>query len=528
MNLSEGRRAGGREVRATTVAITFLLLCLVTFAGGFGYLISAGVGQVRTELEDRSEAAALNIATNAGWIVQVAHQTLRRVDAALGPGMASDPAAMQPAIEGLPPDVEVYIIDANADTIFATVPNPSNVNVSDREYFSAVRDGTLFYTSDLLVSRLTGDRIFVFSKRVMRNGEFAGAIMVSFQESVLESFWRSLELGQGSTISLIRRDGALMARYPSTDVPVDLTDHPLITEHLPSAEFGTYFSEGGHIDTIARVVSYRAVPGTDIVAVASIATSSSWRTLNSAVVSVIVLVTPIVLGLIAIGIWVVRLLQRDAKRREELEVAQETNVLLFREIHHRVKNNLQSVQSLVRMQDMPKSAKIDLQSRLSAMAAMHEHIYRHDKYEDIDAHDLVPVVVNEVVHAYGADVEIVYAVDHIGVDRDHATPLSLLLSELITNALKYGLVDGRPGRIEVTLRRQGDSRCQLIVSDNGPGIGTVPETPTSMGLRLIRGVVSQMGGTYKFVSENGTRFEADLALASAGHEFHPRPAAHSA
>ena len=162
------------------------------------------------------------------------------------------------------------------------------------------------------------------------------------------------------------------------------------------------------------------------------------------------------------------------------------------------------------------------------MAAMHEHIYRHDKYEDIDAHDLVPVVVNEVVHAYGADVEVVYAVDHIGVDRDHATPLSLRLSELITNSLKYGLVPGRPGRLEVTLVRQSESRCRLVVSDNGPGIGAVPDTPTSMGLRLIRGVVSQMGGTYEFVSENGTRFEADLALASAGHGSHNRPFAHSA
>src|SRR5690606_21012280 len=121
MNLSEGSRAGAREVRATTVAIAFLVLCLVSFAGIFAYLVSAGVGQVRSELEGRSEAAAQNIATNAGWLVQVAHQTLRRVDAALGPDMSGDQTTLQPAIEGLPPDVEVYIINADADTIFATV-----------------------------------------------------------------------------------------------------------------------------------------------------------------------------------------------------------------------------------------------------------------------------------------------------------------------------------------------------------------------------------------------------------------------
>lgn len=522
--LSEAMRSGGREVRATTVAIVFLLLCLAVFVGVFAYFIHAGVQQARQDMETRSQAAAQNIATNASWMEQLAHQTLRRVDAALGPSMTGDEPALQPAIEGLPSNVEVYIIDANADTIFATVPNPSNINVADREYFYALRDGARFYTSGLLRSRLTNENIFVFSKRVERNGVFAGAIMVSFDEDVLASFWRSLELDPGSTVSLIRRDGTLMARYPSTDQDVSMADHPLVTEMLPQAEFGTYFSEASPIDNIQRVVSYRAVPGSQIVAVAGIATSATWRGLNSAIISVLVLTAPIVAALIAFGIWIVRLLRRDAARREELEKAQETNVLLFREIHHRVKNNLQSVQSLVRMQEMPRSARVDLQSRLSAMAAMHEHIYRHDKYEDIDAHDLVPVVVNEVVNAYGSDAEINYDIDHIGVDRDHATPLSLLLSELITNALKYAFEDGRQGRIDVTLRRKGDDRCVLVVEDNGVGIGELPATPTSMGLRLIRGVVSQMGGTYQFTSENGTRFEASLALQSAGHHAPARPA----
>ncbi|NGP19229.1 sensor histidine kinase [Devosia aurantiaca] len=268
------------------------------------------------------------------------------------------------------------------------------------------------------------------------------------------------------------------------------------------------------------------MPGTDIVALASVATNTTWSSLHNAIISVFIIVAPIMIALVAGGLYVIRLLRRDAKRRAELEAANETNVMLFREIHHRVKNNLQSVQSLVRMQDMPKSAKIDLQSRLSAMAAMHEHIYRNDKYEDIDAHALIPVVVNEVVHAYGSNAEVRYAVDHVAVDRDHITPLSLLLSELITNALKYAFADGRDGIIEVKVKDLGHGRCELVVADNGVGFGTLPDTPTSMGLRLIRGVVSQMGGTYKFVNDNGTRFEADLALASAGHDAaHAKPVA---
>lgn len=515
--LSGGNTIRFGEVRATTVAIAFVLLCMAIFAGVFAFFVFQAVGQTRVRLEERSQAAAQVVATNAGWVAQVANQTLRRLDAVLGPELSGNSETLRAAVEGLPDDIDVYIIDAQANTIFSTVPGAEAVSVADREYFIALQDGAAFYTSGLLVSRLTGQSIFVFSKRIERSGDFAGAIMVSFSDELMQTFWSYLDLDAGSTVSLIRRDGLLMARYPAIAEALDLSQHPLITRYLPQAETGTYFSEASPVDGIARVVSYQSVPGTEIIALASIASNTTWDGLRTAIVTVMIIAAPILLGLLAGGIWIVLLLRRDASRRAELEAANETNILLFREIHHRVKNNLQSVQSLVRMQDMPAGAKVDLQSRLSAMAAMHEHIYQHDRYEDIDAHDLVQVVVNEVVHAYGADAQIEYDLDHVPVDRDHATPLSLLLSELVTNALKYAFADGSEGTINVVLRNLGGGRCKLIVADNGIGIGELPEAPTSMGLRLVRGVVSQMGGTYRFVTVNGTRFEAELALAVTGH-----------
>ncbi|MHA6299049.1 sensor histidine kinase [Devosia sp. CAU 1758] len=505
------------EVRATTVALAFLSLCVGIFAAVFAYFVIQGVDQTRIRLEERSQAAAQVVATNAGWVAQVADQTLRRLDAVLGPDLNTDRQVLQAAVEGLPAEIDVYVIDAGANTIFSTVPGAEAISVADRDYFIALNEGAEFYTSGLLVSRLTGENIFVRSKRVTRDGVFAGAIMVSFSDVLMQNFWSYLDLDPGSTVSLIRRDGMLMARYPGISEALDLSNHVLISEYLPEAEAGTYFSEASPVDGISRVVSYRAVPGTDILALASIATNRTWDGLRNGIVAVMIIAAPILLGLVGGGVWIVRLLRRDASRRTDLEAANETTILLFREIHHRVKNNLQSVQSLVRMQDMPAGAKIDLQSRLSAMAAMHEHIYKHDRYEDIDAHDLVPVVVGEVVQAYGADARVDYDLDHVAVDRDHATPLSLLLSELVTNALKYAFKDGREGMIAVTLRDLGGGRCSLVVADNGIGIGEVPERPTSMGLRLVRGVVSQMGGSYHFVTDQGTRFEAELALAVAGH-----------
>ncbi len=504
-------RIARRTVSAIPAAIGLMLVFLAVFAAIFGYFLAIGIKQTEERLTERSSAAAQVVSSNAFWVAEVAQQTLRRVDAALGPSMSG--SDLGPVLEGLPSLTEVYIIDAEAKTIYATVPGASSVSVADRDYFIAVKDGAPFYTSPLLVSRLTGDRIFVFSKRVERHGEFAGAIMVSFPESLLEDLWRNLDFEETSTISLVRDDGQLMARFPPTDASTDLSKLALFTDYLPKADTGTYTSARSPVDGVARVVSYRRVPGTNIIALASVGSSEAWANFNGAVVAVFIIVSPILLGLVLGCAWIVRLLYRDAAQARALQASLEANTMLFREIHHRVKNNLQSVQSLVRMQDLPQAAKLDLQSRFAAMAAMHEHIYKHDRYEDIDAHDFIPAVVDGVMTAYGSDAVVDYAVDHIPVDRDHATPLALLLSELVTNACKYAFADGG-GSITVGLRQGENGRAHLTVRDTGGGIESDRIASGSMGMRLIKGVVAQMDGTHTFRNEGGTVFEADVALST--------------
>jgi two-component sensor histidine kinase len=509
----EQPRIARRTVSAIPAAIGLMLVFLAVFAAIFGYFLAIGIRQTEERLVERSSAAVQVVSSNAFWIAEVAHQTLRRVDAALGPTMSGTIADLGPVLEGLPSVTQVYIIDAEAKTIYATVPGASAVSVADRDYFIAVRDGAPFYTSPLLISRLTNDRIFVFSKRVERAGKFAGAIMVSFPESLLEELWRNLDFEETSTISLVRDDGQLIARYPQTEGPVDLSETPLFTEHLKAGDTGTYTSARSPVDGVARVVSYRRVPDTNIIAIASVGSAQTWANFQGAVVAVFIIVSPIVLGLVLGCAWIVRLLYRDAAQARALQASLEANTMLFREIHHRVKNNLQSVQSLVRMQDLPQAAKLDLQSRFAAMAAMHEHIYKHDRYEDIDAHDFIPAVVDGVMTAYGSDAVVDYAVDHIPVDRDHATPLALLLSELVTNACKYAVADGG-GTITVGLRQGAGGRAQLTVRDTGVGIEPERLTGGSMGMRLIKGVVAQMDGTHTFRNEGGTVFEADIALST--------------
>lgn len=509
-----GPLKGLSKTSAQQVVIGLALIFLALFVGIFGYFISVGVRQTQQRFEERSAAGAQVVATNAYWISEVANQTLRRVDTALGPAMAATEEEFAGVLEGLPSITEVYVIDALARTIYSTVPNAKDVSVADREYFTALRDGAAFYTSPMIISRLTGDRIFVFSKRVERAGAFAGAIMVSFSGTLLEDLYDTLDLETGSTVSLVRDDGQLIARFPPSDGPVDLSQLPLFTQYLPAADQGTYASSSSPVDGIARVVSYRRIPDTRLIALTSIASGPGWAAFNGAIITVLFITSPVLLGLFLGCWWIIRLLGRGARQTADLEAAAELNTMLFREIHHRVKNNLQSVQALVRMQDIPNEAKRDLQARFAAMAAMHEHIYKHDRYHDIDAHDFVPAVVDQVKVAYGSGATLVYEVDHLAVDRDHATPLALLLSELVTNAFKYAFPDGREGTITIRLTTATEGLAQLTVQDDGVGMDVENQRPNSMGMRLIKGVVAQMGGNYSFRTTDGLVFEAVIALST--------------
>ena len=358
----------------------------------------------------------------------------------------------------------------------------------------------------MLISRLTGDQIFVFSKRVERAGAFAGAIMVSYSNAVLEGLWQTLDLEAGSTVSLVRDDGQLMARFPPAEGPMDLSDTRLFTEFLPAGDHGTYTSASSPVDGVERVVSFYKVDGSPIVALASVGSSETWTNFRSSVLTVIFIVSPILLGL-GIGCWwIVVLLKRDARQAEEL-------TMLFREIHHRVKNNMASVQALVGLQDIPSSAKLDLQSRFAAMAAMHEHIYQHDRYLDLDGHDFIPAVVEEVKAAYGSTVQFRYAVGHILIGRDQATPLALLLSELVTNALKYAFPHGTAGTVTIALDPEPHGYSKLIVRDDGVGMPDGRKS-SRMGMRLVKGVVTQLEGSHTFRNDGGAVFEAHLKLIS--------------
>jgi hypothetical protein len=207
------------------------------------------------------------VAINTVWIVEVAGQALRRMDSALG----ADPqdrattayADIRDALNGLPVSAQAYIVAPDGETLYSTDPSVQPIDVRDREYFSAPASGQRFYTSSLMVSRLNDQQIFTFSRRIERRGDFAGVAIISFEVALLSELWTALDLDAESTISMVREDGMLVARYPFADGPLDLSEHVLFAEHLPQGSEGTYSSAASPVDGAQRVVGFRKVNGTE-------------------------------------------------------------------------------------------------------------------------------------------------------------------------------------------------------------------------------------------------------------------------
>ena len=200
-------------------------------------------------------------------------------------------------------------------------------------------------------------------------------------------------------------------------------------------------------------------------------------------------------------------LRAHIAERESLLTQQE---MLLREVHHRVKNNLQMMQSLVRLSAArapPQAAPLfaDLVGRIGAIGQLHNRIYASGNLSAIDAAAYVADVVDQVDAAFGGlqqRVRIAKHLEPIMVDVDTAIPLGLITTELLTNAYRYAFPDGAAGVIRVELTSHADI-VELTVADNGVGLPQAGAGPASSGLQLVQALAKQIGGTFAANAEPG-------------------------
>jgi PAS domain S-box-containing protein len=214
--------------------------------------------------------------------------------------------------------------------------------------------------------------------------------------------------------------------------------------------------------------------------------------------------------------------QKEAEERlraseEQIRTSLNEKEVLLKEIHHRVKNNLQVISSLLSLQAGQihdrEAAEVfkDSQYRVRAMALVHERLYQSDDLARIDFAGYVRDMTSHLLRSYrglSRGIRLIPTVEGVSLDVDAAIPCALIINELVSNALKYAFPDGQSGEIRVTLV---DTAGVIImtISDDGIGLpdGTAFETSDSLGLQLVHSLTDQLGGTVECSVSRGTHFE---------------------
>jgi len=207
---------------------------------------------------------------------------------------------------------------------------------------------------------------------------------------------------------------------------------------------------------------------------------------------------------------------QQKKAEKQIEKSLEEKVVLLREIHHRVKNNMQVISSLLNLQSTHIKDEDDLeifkegQSRVKSMAMIHEKLYQSEDFAKIDFGEYIQSLANEIFafNIVGSNIKVSINSKNVFFNVDTAIPLGLIMNELLTNSVKHAFPDDKEGEIQVYLKKE-DERYLLIVRDNGIGFPQDMDfrKTETLGLQLVNRLVDQLDGTIKLDRSHGTEFK---------------------
>jgi two-component sensor histidine kinase len=196
---------------------------------------------------------------------------------------------------------------------------------------------------------------------------------------------------------------------------------------------------------------------------------------------------------------------------------------LLKEAHHRVKNNLQVITSLLRLESSrieppsTKAVRKDVQNRIQSMALLHETLYRSGKFAEVDLAAYLRVLAGHLALTLApGQVELRLELAGVRVGLDQAIPCGLILNELLSNAFKRAFPDGRRGVVWVELNQKGGEDLRLCVRDDGIGVPGDFEArrDRSLGLPLVGDLIRQLQGRMETASGPGSTFEVTFSRAS--------------
>lgn len=202
---------------------------------------------------------------------------------------------------------------------------------------------------------------------------------------------------------------------------------------------------------------------------------------------------------------------------EQIKASLKEKEILLKEIHHRVKNNLQIIYSMLRLQQRslkdPQAAAslLDSQNRIEAIALIHEKLYRTENLAQVDFSEYISGVMSNLLSSYNTqskNITLEIKLDPIFLDIDRAISCGMIINELVSNSLKYAFPTTEMGQIQVRFQADEQFNITLIVNDDG--VGLAPDfdlsQADSLGLQLVQDFVEQLKGTIQINCSHGTEF----------------------
>jgi two-component sensor histidine kinase len=402
----------------------------------------------------------------------------------------------------------IIVTDANGDVVLRSDQHSGGgVNFRDREWFNAHRSGADRHIGKALLSRITETPLYTYSKRINgADGTFAGVVNLGIPTSSIIGTDVLAHYPEGVSLTVFNSGGFLLARNPFSPALIDRA-FSLPTD--AGVQEGTV-RQVRPVDLQDAIASFMVLPAHGLTIVASVPVSVALAPLRHLLLAA----APILFLSLAAMAFLARIALKSIDQRERanasLRQSLADNRVLFDEVHHRVKNNLQIVSSLLnqRARRLSPEAALglnDAATRVRAMALVHEQIYKHENPSSIEIAEYLPRLVDNIkpgLSNSGSDVQVHLDLIPLTINLTQAIPIALLTTEVLTNCYKHAF-NGRSGIIRVTLKNV-DGNVRMEIQDNGCGLpGTLRD---SLGMSIIRALSAQLHGKSGFESQDGTLF----------------------
>ena len=212
------------------------------------------------------------------------------------------------------------------------------------------------------------------------------------------------------------------------------------------------------------------------------------------------------------------------KTEEQIKASLKEKEVLLREIHHRVKNNMQIVSSLLHLQSAKAEDKktkeifIDCQNRIRTMAIIHEKLYQSKDFTKINFAQYIDRLAVHINHSYGVDSNIIALktdLEEVFLDLNRAIPCGLIANELLSNSVKHAFPEGKKGEICIKLYSDKKGMITLVVSDDGIGFPKDIDfrKASSLGLQMVNDLTKQIDGTIELDRTGGTSFKVEFSVS---------------